>query len=168
MVTKKARCAYQRIEIMELVYAGESQSSIAKKLDVHPRTVRRAVLRFYETDSKYPARIDPETVELRRTEQDETLGFLQQELLAANAKLPEPTSAHESVENAKAVCAIALAYSKLSDSRARLYGLNAIVPTSPQSVTNMLVAGGNEVEYLKNLAKLKELENGHRQQPLVP
>ena len=68
-------------------------------------------------------------------------------------------------QEAKAVEVAAMAgsaYVKLSEQKAKLFGLNAAKPeVATTSITNNLLAvGGDELTYLKNLTRLKELENG--------
>jgi hypothetical protein len=54
---------------------------------------------------------------------------------------------------------------KIGERKAALYGLNAATGISPVT-NNLLIANGDEVTYLQNLAKLKALEHG-RSQPIV-
>ena len=147
---------------MERLYAGQSQRSIAQEFDVHPKTVQRAVLRFYETDAKYPAGLDATQVELMRTEEFNSLEHAQQQLALAHAAMPEPKSFNEHAEKVKVTALAAATLCKISERKSALYGLNSVQPAAASSVTNnLMITGTTEVDYLKNLARLKELENGH-------
>jgi hypothetical protein len=166
--TKQANCAYQRLQIMEKVHAGQKQYLIAKELGVSSKTIQRAVKKFLESDSKYPAGMDASTVELMRTEEFNSLDDAQAKLALAYAKLPNPVSFDEHCEKIKVTALAAATLVKISERKSALFGLNAVVASgNSPTINNLMIAGGDEIQYLQNLAKLKQLENGHRQQQSI-
>jgi hypothetical protein len=150
--------------MVEMVAAGRSQASIAEELGYHPKTVQRAVKHFLEVESRYPVGLDATQVELMRAEDLHSLEHAQQQLTSAHSAMPEPTSFNEHTEKVKVTALVAATQCKISERKAALYGLNAARPEVPTtSITNnMLVAGADEVTYLKNLARLKEIEAGRQ------
>jgi IS30 family transposase len=161
--TQKARSAHLRLKVVEMSSAGQSGIEIAEQLGISAKTVQRHLKKYIETDSRYPTGLDAGQVESMRVEELNTLEHYQRQIALRLSKMSEPTTF---VQEAKAVEVAAMAgsaYVKLSEQKARLFGLNAAKPEGSGTVTNnLMITGTSEVDYLKNLARLKELEIGHQ------
>jgi IS30 family transposase len=152
-----------RLKIVEMSSSGMSGIAIAEQLGVTTKTVQRHLKRFLEIDSKYPAGLGADQIELMRVEELNTLEDYQRQIALRLSRMSAPTTFAQEAKAVEVAAMASSAYVKLSEQKSKLFGLNAIVPTSPSNITNMLVTNGSEVEYLKNLARLKEIENGGRQ-----
>ena len=71
--SRQVRAAGLRIEIIQRSRRGMSNEDIAADLRICTKTVQRHMRRYLETDSKYPANLGPEVIELMRSAEWEDL-----------------------------------------------------------------------------------------------
>jgi hypothetical protein len=138
-----------------------SNEEIAAEMGICTKTVQRHMRRFLETDSKYPTNLGPEKIELMRSSEWEDLEQQQRFIVQSFMKL-QPSTFAEHAKVAEIAGKNGEAYCRLSERKAAIYGLDA--PTKPEGHTVhntlMLAPGTDEVSYLRDLARLKELQNG--------
>jgi hypothetical protein len=159
--TQKARSFHLRLKVVELSSAGHSGIEIAEQLGISPKTVQRCLKRFIEVDSRYPCGLDAGQVESMRVEELNTLEHYQRQIALRLSRMSEPTTFAQETKAVEVAAMAGSAYVKLSEQKARLFGLNSVKPEVSNVTNNLLITGTTEVDYLKNLARLKELEHGH-------
>jgi hypothetical protein len=96
-----------------------------------------------------------------RVEELTNLEHYQRQIALRLSNLSEPTTFAQETKAVEVAAMAGSAYVKLSEQKARLFGLNSVQPAVASTVTNnLMITGTTEADYLRNLAKLKELDNG--------
>jgi hypothetical protein len=160
-VKTKAKAAVMRQEAVEMNRKGLSNEAIAAALGVSPRSIVRYLNTFLDSsDSRFPSNITEQDVAMLRAQERDHIEVLQRELLQRVAELDGelPIKAIEALAKAGE------AFCKLSDRKSRLLGLDA--PTDKPWATvnntlNSITVGPNEMKILTDLARFRELQNGH-------
>jgi transposase len=157
---KKASAAVNRAEAARLNHQGLSEEEIGRRLGKTPKTIRVYLHKFLECDTRWP------TTDMTSESRDHERAELRSKLFWTAATISRQIVELELNPSTKASVAIA----RLLDSLVRVFetiatldGLNAPEPLPPVSnVTNnnLMLAGKNEIEYLKNLTRYKELQVG--------
>jgi hypothetical protein len=170
-VQRQVRAAGLRVQIVQMSREGMSNEDIARDLSITSKTVSRHMRKFLETDSKYPVNLGPEVVDLMRSEDLDQTQNNQRRILQQMEQLQslEPEDISERVAVSTAICKCNDSYIRASEHIANMFGL--IAPKPELRVTNnnsLTITGGDEIQYLRDLARLKELQrNGQSRLPAI-
>jgi hypothetical protein len=160
-VQRAVRAAGLRVEIVQLSRQGMSNEDIAREKGITSKSVQRHMRKFLEVDSKYPSNLGPEKIELMRSAEWEDLEQQQRFIVQSFMRL-QPKTFAEHAKVAEIAGKNGEAYCRLAERKAAIYGLDAPKTPDSHTINNtlMLAPGTDEVSYLRDLARLKELRNG--------
>jgi hypothetical protein len=158
---RKAMVLSKAGEAIDLNRKGWSGEKIAKHMGCTTQTIRNYLRRFLETESRYGIETTPETVAEMRAEALDHIQTNQRRILQRMERLQalQPEDVDEEVAIAVAICKSSDSFIRASEHVANMFGLMA--PKAQVSTTtnnNLMISGGDEVAYLRDLARLKELQ----------
>jgi Trp operon repressor len=162
--TQKVKVAYKRLKAVEMLASGMTQIEIAQKLKCSPKTIQRYASTYLSVDSRFPCGLDAKQTDLMRAEELLHLEHYQRQIAQRLSNMSAPTTFAQEAKAVEVASAAAGAYVKLSEQKAKLFGLNSLPPAPPPSITNMLIQGANEMEVLQDLIELKQIANGNVRQ----
>jgi predicted transcriptional regulator len=155
-VKRKAKATVMRLEAVEMNRRGLSNAAIAAKLGVSQYSVIRYLTEFLSSQAaRWPTTLTVEDVQQMRSQEREHLEHLQQQILQRVAGLsPDPG------ESLELLVAASAAFSKLSERKSKLLGIDSPVPKGPETVNNnlTLLNGTTQEEALRDLVAYKALQ----------
>jgi predicted transcriptional regulator len=160
-VQRKAAAASNRELAVKLNHEGVSAEDIASRLGVSRQSVHTYMKQYLAEGARYPLGLTQEIVDELRANEREQIHWHMRNVAQRLAKLdPDPEEFADRCRAVEVVAKAADTYTRLSARLSELYGLNA--PKSEVHSTtnnNLMISGGDEVQYLRDLARLKELQN---------
>jgi Homeodomain-like domain len=171
-VKSKARAIVLRQEIVRLNATGLSSEDIAERVGKSTSTVRRHLKIYIQCEAKYPTGLDASQVEMMRGDEWQTLDACDRELALRQSSLPEPKSFAEAVKALEVTAQTASARCKISEQKAKLFGLFAVKPETSTVTNNLAIVNGtngtDEVTFLRDLARYKEIQAGKHTREFKP
>jgi predicted transcriptional regulator len=148
-------------EAVQLTRDGWTEESIAERLSVSTSTVRNYLHRFMDSQSLLGSDLTPEEVAEYRSLRRERLLTNEERLIERREHLRSlPTDGvEEECSVAGALVKVCDSITRTSEALASLDGLR-VNTGAPAIMTqnNLTITGGDEIQYLRDLARLKELQ----------